>query len=541
MASEATNSIAVDHSAPGTASIDNIAVDEADSTVAVLDHGACYEAIRRRDARFDGRFYTAVTTTGIFCRPSCPARTPRSSNVRFYSHAATASDAGFRPCRRCRPELAPGHPEWNRRADLAGKALALIEQGVVDTDGVSGLASRLAVSERHLRRELREVVGTGPTQLAQSRRLWLARMLLDQTNLSVTDVAFASGYSSIRQFNDAFKRAFDATPSSLRRRPDTAATGATEVTLTLSCRGSVQWSDLHRFLSARAITGLELSDQNRFRRGVPGGWIELRGTEEDDRLVLNCSLDRLDRVAQLVPLIRRVADLDTDLTPVAEQLSTDDELAARLSARPLPRLPGAFDPFELAVRAIIGQQVSVAGAATLLGRLVSLAIGESPEATEAKNGRNGHEGQDSDEPEGHKLLPGFPTAEQVAAAPLDQLGMPGKRRATVLALAEAVAEAKIDLSPAADREQTAAKLLELPGIGPWTAGYIAMRALNDPDGWPVGDLVLRNSLGVDAKTLEKRSEAWRPWRAYAAMTLWGTSGLNKTGTTTNSKSEDGKR
>ena len=484
-----------------------------DATSQVLDHEACYEAIRRRDARFDGRFYTAVTTTGIFCRPSCPARTPQATNVRFYSHAATASDAGFRPCRRCRPELAPGHPEWNRRADLAGKALALIEQGVVDTDGVSGLAERLAVSERHLRRELREVVGTGPTQLAQSRRLWLARMLLDQTNLSVTDVAFASGYSSIRQFNDAFRRAFDATPSSLRRRPDTAATGATEVTLNLSCRGKAQWADLHRFLSARAITALEVAGDNYFRRGVPGGWIELRGAEEDDRIVLNCALDRRDRVAQLVPMIRRVADLDTDLTPVAQQLSTDPELAARLSNRPLPRLPGAFDPFELAIRAVVGQQVSVAGAATTLGRLVELAAG-LPETTAIETA--------AERPD--QLLPGFPTADQVAVAPLDQLGMPGKRRATVLALATAVAEGTIDLSPAADREQTTAKLLEVPGIGPWTAGYIAMRALNDPDGWPVGDLVLRNSLGVDAKTLEQRSEAWRPWRAYAAMTLWGTAG-----------------
>lgn len=493
-----------------------------------LDHDACYEAIRRRDARFDGRFYTAVTTTGIFCRPSCPARTPRVSNVRFYSHAATASDAGFRPCRRCRPELAPGHPEWNRRADLAGKALALIEQGVVDTDGVAGLAKRLAVSERHLRRELREVVGTGPTQLAQSRRLWLARMLLDQTNLSVTDVAFASGYSSIRQFNDAFKRAFDATPSSLRRRPDTAATGATEVTLTLSCRGSAQWSDLHRFLSARAITGLEESGENRFRRGVPGGWIELRGTEEDDRILLNCSLDRLDRVAQLVPMIRRVADLDTDLTPVAEQLSTDPELAARLINRPLPRLPGAFDPFELAVRAVVGQQVSVAGAATTLGRLVLLATEDSETGTGNEPAEQGDRA--SPDRGNDRLLGGFPSAAKVAAAPLDRLGMPGKRRATVLALASAVADGTIDLSPAADRERTTAQLLEVPGIGPWTAGYIAMRALNDPDGWPVGDLVLRNSLGVDAKTLEKRAETWRPWRAYAAMTLWGTAGLTTTST-----------
>ncbi|MGI9598573.1 MAG: DNA-3-methyladenine glycosylase 2 family protein [Acidimicrobiales bacterium] len=506
---------------------------------AMLDHGACYEAVRRRDARFDGRFYTGVTSTGIFCRPSCPARTPRSSNVRFFLHAAAASTAGFRPCRRCRPELAPGHPEWNRRADLAGKALALIEQGVVDVEGVAGLAGRLGVSERHLRRELNEAVGTGPTQLARSRRLWLARLLLDQTNLAITDVAFASGFSSIRQFNDAFRQTFDATPTTLRRRPDTAATGATELTLSLSGRGSVQWTDLHRFLTARAIDGLELSTENRFRRGVPGGWLEIEGTEDDDRLLLRCRLDRLDQVAQLVPMVRRVADLDTDLQPVAEHLSADPDLAGRLEARRLPRLPGTFDPFELAIRAVVGQQVSVAGASTTLANLVTLAVGPPPEGTPAgepdergrrpgpdpdldpdPNARSGSESVGGDrDPALHQR---FPTADEIASAPLDELGMPGKRRATIRALAEAVADGRIDLSAAADRERTAAQLLDVPGIGPWTAGYVAMRALNDPDGWPVGDLVLRNSLGTDAKELERRAERWRPWRAYAALLLWNT-------------------
>ncbi|MEL6983351.1 MAG: Ada metal-binding domain-containing protein, partial [Actinomycetota bacterium] len=251
-----------------------------------LDHAACYEAVRRRDARFDGRVYTGVTTTGIFCRPSCPARTPRSTNVRFFAHAAAASEAGFRPCRRCRPELAPGHPEWNRRADLTGRALALIEEGVVDSDGVPGLADRLGVSERHLRRELKAEVGVGPIQLARTRRLWLARILLDQTNLSVTDVAFASGFGSVRQFNDAFRVAFDATPSTLRRRVDRASnpdpTGLTELTLTLRGRGPVRWPDLHRFLAARAIDGLETITPDGFRRGVPGGWIELSGLPDDD-------------------------------------------------------------------------------------------------------------------------------------------------------------------------------------------------------------------------------------------------------------------
>ena len=476
-----------------------------------LDHGACYEAVRRRDARFDGRFYTAVTSTGVFCRPSCPARTPRAANVRFYAHAAAASNAGFRPCRRCRPELAPGHPEWNRRADLTGKALALIEQGVVDTEGVAGLADRLGVSERHLRRELNAAVGTGPTQLARSRRLWLARMLLDQTNLAITDIAFASGFNSIRQFNDAFKQTFDATPSTLRRRPDTAATGATELTLALPCRGGVQWCDLHRFLTTRAIDGLEQSTERRFRRGVPGGWVELEGVATDDRLLLHCRLDRLDRVARLVPLVRRVADLDTDLDPIADHLGGDPDLAGRLRRRPLPRLPGTFDPFELAIRAIIGQQVSVAGAATTLAKLVRLVTDQAESGDDTA----------ADRASG-VLHQGFPTAAQIAAAPLERLGVPGRRRETVRRLAEAVAEGRIDLTAAADRDRTVARLLEVPGIGPWTAGYVAMRAMNDPDGWPAGDLVLRTSLGTDARELERRAERWKPWRAYAALLLWNT-------------------
>jgi len=483
-----------------------------------LDHAACYEAIRRRDARFDGRVYTGVTTTGIFCRPSCPARTPRSTNVRFFAHAAAASEAGFRPCRRCRPELAPGHPEWNRRADLTGRALALIEQGVVDRDGVRGLADRLAVSERHLRRELKAEVGVGPVQLAKTRRLWLARILLDQTNLSVTDVAFASGFGSVRQFNDAFRSAFDATPSTLRRRADRAAepdrAEVTELTLTLRGRGPIQWPALHGFLAARAIDGLEHVTEHSFHRGVPGGSIELTGSADDDSIRLHCRLDRLDRVAELVPLVRRVADLDTDRAAVADHLRSEPVLAERLDRRPLPALPGAFDPFELAVRAIVGQQVSVAGAATTLANLVDLATPTT--------------GQDGDEATGIRFN-GFPSAEAVAEAPLDQVGMPGKRRASLRSLAEAVAEGRLDLSVGADRQRTEAQLLALPGIGPWTAGYIAMRALGDPDGWPSGDLVLRQSVTaagdelVPSRELDRKAEHWRPWRGYAAMLLWATS------------------
>ncbi|MCP4223243.1 MAG: DNA-3-methyladenine glycosylase 2 family protein [Actinomycetia bacterium] len=469
-----------------------------------LDHETCYQAISRRDARFDGRFYTAVTTTGIFCRPSCPARTPKSANVRFFPHAATASEAGFRPCRRCRPELAPGHPEWNRRADLTGRALKLIEGGTVDQVGVAGLASQLGVSERHLRRELQRTVGTGPLQLARARRLWLARLLLDQTSLTVTEVAFASGFSSIRQFNDSIRRAFDAPPSALRRRVGIEPT-ATSIVLELPCRGELGWDSLHQFFAMRAIPGLESSSPDgTFRRQVPGGWIELSAprsgpTEnrgEGDGLRLECSLDRLSDLAELLPLIRRVADLETDLVPIEHHLARDPVLAERLAAFPLSRLPGAFDPFEIAIRAVVGQQVSVAAARTLLGRLIKLT-------------------NDPDEP-----VQRFPTPDQVAAAPLDQLGMPNSRRATILAVATAMAKEQLDLGPHVDPDRTRADLEAIKGIGPWTAGYITMRALGDPDGWPRGDLVLRRSLDCSTAELEERARSWKPWRAYAALLLW---------------------
>ncbi|MEL7157860.1 MAG: Ada metal-binding domain-containing protein [Actinomycetota bacterium] len=463
-----------------------------------LDHQQCYDVISRRDARFDGRFYTAVTSTGIFCRPSCPARTPKRANVRFYPHAATASEAGFRPCRRCRPELAPGHPEWNRRADLTGKALRAIEAGVVDRVGVKGLAAQLGVSERHLRRELQREVGTGPLQLARARRLWLARLLLDQTSLPVTEVAYAAGFGSLRQFNDSVRAAFDAPPSELRRRRAIGAGGGA-VELQLPCRGRLGWDALHGFFAARAIPGLEEATETGLRRHLGDGWIELR-SDSPDALTLTCSLPALSTLADVLPIVRRVADLDTDLEPIEAHLRADPELARRLDAVPLGRLPGPFDPFEVAVRAVVGQQVSVAGARTLLGRLLTLVRQRSDETGPT----------------------GFPTPEAVLATSLDDLGMPQRRRDTIHTVARAVADGTVDLGPHGDGAAVAAALLDLPGVGPWTAGYIAMRALSDPDGWPEADLVLCQSLGVSKAELAARSEPWRPWRAYAALVLWST-------------------
>lgn len=481
-----------------------------------LDHDTCYRAIQRRDTRFDGRFYTAVRTTGIFCRPSCPARTPKSANVRFYPHAATASEAGFRPCRRCRPELAPGHPEWNRRADLVGRAMTLIDDGVVDTDGVAGLASRLGVSERHLRRELNAAVGTGPLQLARTRRLWLARLLLDETNLTVTDVAFAAGFGSLRQFNDSFQRAFDAPPSELRRRRDGPTTSGA-VTLRLPSRGPARWDGLHRYLTARAIPGLEAADAagpTTFRRNVDDGWISLGGTDADGAIALTCAPETLASLTTIVPVVRRVLDIDTDLEPIDVALRTDPVLAERLDRSPLPRLPGAFDRFEIAVRAIVGQQISVAGARTILGRLLDLCAEPNDAATEPD--------PSAERGETRRRQGGFPSPEAVAGADLERLGMPARRRATIQAVARAVADGDVDLDPPIDPDSLRRQLEAIAGIGPWTAGYVAMRATSDPDGWPPNDLGLRRSLGVDAAELERRAERWRPWRAYAALLLWTT-------------------
>lgn len=494
-----------------------------------LDHQACYQALQRRDNRFDGRFYTGVKTTGIFCRPSCPARTPKSTNITFFQHAAAASEAGFRPCRRCRPELAPSSPEWNRRADLAGRALQLIDQGELDRHSVKQVAANLGVSERHLRRELQAEIGVGPNQLARTRRLTTARILLDQTSLSITDIAYASGFSSIRQFNDVFRAAFDSPPSELRSQPSQKTSdGPNEITIALKARGEFDWNPFFDFCKARAIPGLELAIESTdetlveatnvasssFRRGLPGGWIELR--PGDGGISLRCCVDDLERIANLVSLARRVTDIDTDLEPITEHLAKDPALASKLGSSLAPRLPGAFDRFELAVRAIVGQQVSVAGARTTLGNLVSL-IGDQDEP----EARLGADNQSTLPP---LLRQGFPTAEQMASTSLESLGMPARRKATLAALASEVAEGRLDLSPASDQSKTHQQLLELPGIGPWTAGYITMRAMNDPDGWPTGDLVLKKSLGLSARELEERSKQWQPWRSYAALLLWRTAG-----------------
>ncbi|GAA3444259.1 Ada metal-binding domain-containing protein [Planomonospora venezuelensis] len=517
-----------------------------------LDFDSCYRAVAARDARFDGRFYTAVTSTRIYCRPICPARTPASRNVRFYRHAASAEAAGFRPCKRCRPELSPGDPGWDHRGDLVGRALRLIDEGVADDAGITGLAGRLHITERHLHRLFTAELGAGPLAVARTKRLLLAKQLLTETGLPITDVAFASGFGSVRQFNATMKETYGFTPGELRATAGRAVTGDA-LTLRLHRREPYDAESLMRFLRGRAIPGLERVDGPQgaapapdgrdrtaadpggrdrtaadpgggdgsgtaaaggwsYTRAVPGGVVTL--TPLPGHVRLDVHLTDTRHLARVVARCRRLLDLDADPEAIASALG-ETALGPLVEARPGLRVPGAWDGFELAVRAVVGQQISVAGARTLLGRIAARAGRPAAPAAGPEGTRPEGAG-----PEGAgEVVRLFPTPEDLLEADLDGLGLTGRRVATLQALAERVAGGEIDLDGAQEPAETVARLLEVPGIGPWTAGYVALRALRDPDAWPEGDLVLRRAmacLGIPAD----HTERWRPWRAYAALHLW---------------------
>ena len=462
------------------------------------DFNGCYRAVSSRDARFDGRFVTAVRTTGIYCRPSCPAQTPRRENVRFFPRAAAAAAAGFRACKRCRPDAAPGSRDWDVRADLAARALRGIEGGVVDTDGVPGLARRLAVSERHLHRVLVREIGVGPLALARTRRAQTARMLIEHTSLPLTTVAFSAGFASVRQFNDVMRREFGTAPSDLRRAPVAAGDATGTLTLRLAMRPPYDGSAVLHWLGTRAVEGVEEVVDGHYRRTIAGAVVDVEPRPDVGHVVVRIDVDDVGRVADIVARIRRLFDLDADPASVDDVLGQDPLLAPSVARHPGLRVPGAVDGFELVVRAVLGQQVSVAAARTFAGRLVQRC------------------GTPLQTPSG-SLTHLFPTAAQVASAPLDGLGLTGSRVTTLRAAADAVAGGALVLDPTADREATRARLAAIPGIGPWTVDYVAMRALGDPDAFPATDLVVRRALDGTAPA---RSDRWRPWRAYAAMHLW---------------------
>jgi AraC family transcriptional regulator of adaptative response / DNA-3-methyladenine glycosylase II len=480
-----------------------------------LDDDQCYRAIESRDARFDGWFVTAVRTTGIYCRPSCPAITPKRRNVEFFPAAATAQSHGYRACKRCRPDASPGSPEWNTRADTVGRAMRLIADGLVDRGGVGALAARLGYSERQVHRLLVTEVGSGPLALARAQRAQTARILIETTSLPITDVAFAAGFQSVRQFNDTVRDVYAASPSQLRasRRPGSSSSSTTSGALTvrLAVREPFQHDPLWTFLAARAVPGCESTDltEGVYRRSMRlargAGVVSVR-VSAGGEVMCTLVLDDVADVQAAVQRTRRLLDLDADPARIDAHLEADPLLAPLVAARPGLRAPGHPDGTELLVRAVLGQQVSVAGARTLATRLV-VSHGELL----------AHPIDD--------VTHLFPSAGAIAAMSPDQFSMPAARARALIAACTALADGTIVLDAGSERAEVAAALQAIPGIGPWTAGYVAMRALGDPDVFLPTDIGVRNALvalGADGspKSAARLAEAWRPWRSYALHHLW---------------------
>ena len=478
-----------------------------------------FRAMSSRDARFDGQFITGVHSTGIYCRPSCPAMTPHAKNVSFYRTAAAAHEAGLRACKRCLPDAVPGSPDWNTHDDLASRAMRLIADGVVERDGVPGLAARLGYTARHLTRVLVAELGAGPLALARANRAQNARTLLVSTDLAIADVAFAAGFSSIRQFNDTIAAVYEATPSALRaaKRGGPSTSGGSRasvpadggdgvaISLRLPARPPFDGPGLLRFLADHAVAGLETADDRSFERRVrlPRGTASVRLTLDGPSAVrCEARLDNLADVATLVTRVRRLFDLDADSVAIDAALAADPALAARVAALPGLRLPGSLDAEETLFRTLVGQQVSVAAARTVHGRYVQ------------------HLGSDGLFPTAAQILAGGTTPDGKAV-----VRGPASRVATILGTARAVVDGELALDLATPVEEFTTALVALPGIGPWTAGYLAMRVLGNPDTLLASDLVVQQSaaaLGLPAapRALAAHGRAWAPWRSYATMHLW---------------------
>jgi len=503
----------------------------------IPDFDQCYRAVSSRDSRFDGWFFTAVTTTGIYCRPSCPALTPKASNVRFYPSVAAAQQAGFRACMRCRPDATPGSPDWDIRADVVGRAMRMIADGIVDRDGVAGLATRLGYTERHLNRMLIAEVGASPIALARAQRAQTARILIETTDLGFAEIAFAAGFGSVRQFNDTVRTVYATSPSQLRQRarrdpPSERAAGPVPVSLRLAYRPPLAVPELLGFLAARALPGVEVVSDGTYHRGVrlPHGTGTVALTPRDGYVSATLHLADLRDLAPAVNRCRRLLDLDADPVAVDDTLAADRALAADIAATPGVRVPRSVDGFEMACRAVVGQQVSVASARGVLARM-AIALGEPvplPGNETAPTPESESAPAPNDVPGGFPGVPLehlFPTPEAVSKAPDEALPMPAARRRTLRTLADAVISGDVVLDPSADRDATRRALLALPGIGPWTVAYIAMRGFGDPDAFLATDLAVRRGaarLGLPdtAPELEARSRGWGPWRSYAVVRLW---------------------
>jgi AraC family transcriptional regulator of adaptative response / DNA-3-methyladenine glycosylase II len=459
-----------------------------------LDAARCERARLARDARFDGLFYTAVKTTGIYCRPVCPAPAPKASNVVYFDTAAAAAAAGFRPCLRCRPELSPGDRDGRARDQFADRVLARIHEGALDAQDATGLAEEFAVGERQLRRLFLARYGVTPQAAAATHRLHIAKQLLTETRLPVIDIAFASGYASLRRFNQAFAAATGMSPTRLRRNDARERTVGEIQTLRLAYRPPYDWSRMLAFLHQRALPGIERVAAEAYERMLPehGPGARLRVSQDAARDALNLQLQSVPTKAipALVQRVRRMFDLDADPQAIASVLSTDVRLSRSIAMRPGLRVPVGFDPWETAVRAVVGQRISVAATRTLLTRLI------------------GEDGR-------------FPSAAALCERDLGGLGLTQARAQTIRALAAAVMDGRVHFRAGQSLDAFVDCLVALPGIGPWTAHYIAMRALGHPDAYPFGDLILRRALGDTSPRMERDMvEAWRPWRSYVVLHLW---------------------
>jgi AraC family transcriptional regulator, regulatory protein of adaptative response / DNA-3-methyladenine glycosylase II len=478
--------------------------------VVLIDEEQSYRASMSRDARFDGQFILAVRTTGIYCRPSCPAIMPKRSNVEFYSTAAAAQQAGFRACRRCLPDSVPGSPEWNLRADLAGRAMRLITDGIVEREGVPGLATRLGYSERHVTRVLTVELGAGPLALARAHRAHSARLLIETTAMPLADIAFAAGFASVRQFNDTIRAVFATTPTGLRKAAERRTTPTTpgKVTLRLPYRDPFDYDSLLTFLAARSIPGVESIVDGSYGRtmrlahGTGTAWL----TPAPGRIDATLALTDMRDLGSAVARLRRLMDLDADPGAVGEILGADPALEAQIRKNPGLRLPGAVDGAEIVTRALIGQQITVAAARTALSTLTAT-LG-TPLPT----------------PDGDLTML-FPTPAAIAEKGAEILRGPGRRINTILTVNEALAAGELDVHVGADPTELSHTLQQFNGVGPWTAGYVLMRVLGAPDVLLTGDVALRKgaaNLGLPAtpEALESHANTWRPWRSYASMHLW---------------------
>lgn len=470
-----------------------------------------YRAIDSRDPRFDGQFVTAVRSTGIYCRPSCPARTPKPANVTFYPTSAAAHEAGYRACKRCLPEAAPGSPQWNLRGDTAGRAMRLIADGVVEREGVPGLARRLGYSPRHLTRLLSTELGAGPLALSRAHRAQTARMLLVGTEMPAADVAFSAGFASVRQFNDTVREVFGMTPLELRARRRLSqgpAAGPGAIDLVLPHRGPIDSSGLFAWMAARAVSGAEVATARSFARTIrlAGGpaWFELR-VDDDDRVRLRARLTHLRDLSTLVTRARRLFDLDADPLAIDGALSRQPELAPLVASVPGIRVPGAADPHEMLIRAMVGQQITVVAARTALAALTA------------------HLGEHVDGFDNTTRL--FPTMAAIAEHGADVLRGPAVRIRSIVGAAAALADGSLTLTTGDDGEAQREALLAMPGIGPWTADYVRMRVLGDPDVFLPGDVAVRAGAAAagipsDPKALTAWAARTAPWRSYFTAHLW---------------------